>query len=309
MIEVLFGESEAASMKAAKNRVVIGKVNGPESVWMAGKKKPLEKSFAGWVEGTAEEVVCLGFMLDIGDIKKPVDSQYRKELIFSLFAQNQYGRFAEMEEELKQAADVYANELQRLKKFLEDGEALRIWYSDAPYSRCGFYSLCQMLRNYGNEIHVVKLPEYAAGKKHIVSYRTWGEVAAEEFAGFLSFEKELTREEVRMYAGLWSRLTEDNSPLRAVVNGRVIGVREDFYDFLLWKRLTHEPIKEARLIGDILGCFQLGVGDWWYARRIDYHIQQGNIMIVEDSENKYARMICLASGKILNFNKKTKVFS
>ena len=135
MIEVLFGESEAASMKAAKNKIVTGKVNGPVSVWMAGKKTPPPKPFAGWVEGTTDEVICLGFMLDIGDIKEPVDGPYRKELIYSLYAQNQYGRSAELEEELRQAGDIYAGELQRLKSFLEDGEKIRIWYSDAPYSR------------------------------------------------------------------------------------------------------------------------------------------------------------------------------
>ncbi len=296
MIEVLFGDSEAASMKAAKNTVVTGKVNGPTSVWTAGKKTPPEKpfTFTGWVEGTAEEVVCLGFNLDIGDIKKTVDSQYRKELIFSLFVRYEYGRFAETEEELKQVADVYINELRRLKKFLKDGEALRIWYSDAPYSICGFYSLCHMLLKYENEVHAVRLPEYVERENVIISYSNWGNVAAEEFAGFLPFEKTLTGDEVRMYAGLWSRLVEDNSPLRAVINGKVVGVPEDFYDFLILKRLTGAPVKEARLIGDILGCYRLGVGDWWYANRIDYHIQQGNIRVAEDSENKYARLICLA---------------
>ena len=37
MIEVLFGESEAAAMKAAKNKIVVRTVDGPTSVWMAGK--------------------------------------------------------------------------------------------------------------------------------------------------------------------------------------------------------------------------------------------------------------------------------
>lgn len=32
MIEVLFGESEAASMKAAKSTVIVGHINGPTSV-------------------------------------------------------------------------------------------------------------------------------------------------------------------------------------------------------------------------------------------------------------------------------------
>lgn len=292
MIEILFGESETASMKVAKNKIVIGAVNGPTSVWMAGKKKPPEKPFAGWVEGTAQEVVCLGFMLDVGDIKKPVNSLYRKELLYSMYAQNQWRQDEEMEEELKGLGDVYIKELQRLIRFLEDGEAVRIWYSDAPYSRCGFYSLCQILKKYENEIRVVKLPAYVVWGKNIISYANWGEVAAEEFAGFLSYEKKLSKDEVRLHASLWSELVEDNSPLRAVVNGRVFGVPEDFYDFQIWSRLTHEPMKEARLIGDILGRFGASVGDWWYAKRIEHYIQQKKIRVVEDSENKYARMIC-----------------
>lgn len=295
MIEVLFGESEAASMKAAKSTVIVGHVNGPTSVWMAGKKTPSESTaFTGWVEGTADEVVCLGFMLDIGNIKEPADSQYRKNLIYSMYAQNQYGKSPEIDKELKLTGEVYSNELLRLKKYLEDGESIRVWYSDAPYSRCGFYSLCRILQNYKNEVYIVKLPEYAVRKTGIISYRNWGEVSAEEFAGFLSHERMLTKEEVRMYALLWIELTEDNSPLRAVINGRVTSVPEDFYDFLIWKRLTCKPIKEARLIGDILGYFQIGIGDWWFARRIEHFIQQGKIKVMEDSENKYARMICLA---------------
>lgn len=292
MIEVLFGDSEAASMKAAKNKIVAGYVNGPTSVWMAGKKKPPERPFAGWVEGTAEEVICLGFMLDVGNIKEPVDGQYRKDLIYSMYSQNQYGKNAELDAELKQAGEVYAEELLRLKQFLDDGEKIRIWYSDAPYSRCGCYALCRMLQSYENEIYTVKLPEYVISNHTVISYSNWGEVSAEEFAGFLSHEKPLKKEEIKMYARLWSQLAEDNSPLRAVINGKVTGVPEDYYDFLLWKKLSSKPIKEARLIGDVLGCYQMGIGAWWYAKRIDHYIQQGRIKVVEDSENKYARVIC-----------------
>ncbi len=297
MIEILFGESEAASMKAAKNKVIIGTVNGPTAVWMAGKKKPPRKPFAGWIEGTSEEVICLGFMLDVGDIKEPADSSYRKELIYSMYAQNQWERDEETEEELRRTGDVYAEELRRLKRFLDDGEAVRIWYSGAPYSRCGFCHLCQTLRQYKNEIRAVKLPEYVVRENCITVYKNWGEVAAEEFAGFLSHEKKLSGEEVRMYASEWSELVSDNSPLRAVVNGRLAGVPEDFYDFLIWKRLTRRPVKQARLIGDILGYYQLSVGDWWYAKRIEHFIRQGRICIAEDSKNKYARMIYDSRGR------------
>lgn len=294
MIEVLFGESEAASMKAAKSMKIVGYVNGPMSVLVTGKETPPERTFAGWVEGTSEDVVCLGFMLDIGNIKEPIDSPYRKNLIYSMYAQNQYVKNLKIDQELKLTGEVYLNELLRLKEYLENGETIRVWYSDTPYSICGFYSLCQILQKYKNEIHIVKLPEYMVRKTSIISYRDWGEVSAEEFAEFLTYESVMTKEEVRMYAQLWTELTEDNSPLRAMINGKVTGVSEDFYDFLIWKRLTRKPIKEARLIGDILGCFQIGMGDWWFARRIEHFIQQDKIKVINDSENKYARVICIA---------------
>lgn len=292
MIEVLFGESEAGSMKAAKNKIVTGKINGPVSVWMAGKKTPPRTSFTGWIEGTSEEVICLGFMMDVGNIKEAMESAYRRELIYSMLAQGQSGPEDGLEEELKNLGEAYEKELQRLKNYLEDGKAVRIWYSDVPYSRCGLYSLCQILKGYENEISVIKLPAYIVQDNCVRTYAGWGEVSAEEFAGFLPYEKLLSKEEVRMYAMLWSELMEDNSPLRAVVNGRVLSVSEDFYDFLIWRWLRDEPVREARLIGNILGHTQLGVGDWWYARRIEYYIKQGKIRVVKDSERKYARMIC-----------------
>lgn len=295
MIEVFFGESEAGAMKAAKCTVITGKTAGPTSVWMAGKKKPPKRENGGWIAGTAKEVICLGFLLDIGNIQEEVSSAYRKHLIYSLYAQEQWGKDEEMDAEFVQLGDYYCTEMERLKGYLADGEAIRVWYSDVPYSMCGFYHLCASIQQYTNAVSVVKLPEYKVCLDHsIVSYNNWGEVAAEEFAGFLNGEKKLSKEEIRRYAWLWGILQEDNRPLRAVVNGRLMGVPEDFYDFLIWQRITQKPIIEARLIGDILGSNPLGIGDWWYARRIDYFIQAGRIKIVEDSENKYARIISLA---------------
>lgn len=273
MIEVLFAESEAASMKA-------------------GKKKPLKREPAGGIEGTPEEVICLGFLLDIGGIRENVDSAYRKTLIHDLYTQEAWGKNPEVDAEFWNLADVYVRELQRLKNYLEEGETIRIWYSDAPYSVCGFYHVCSILSEANNQIRVVKLPEHIVRGSEIISYQHWGEVAAEEFAGFLRYERELSREEVRMYRTLWMELQEDNMPLRAVINGKVMGVGEEFYDFLIWKELSPKPIKEARLIGNILGKYPISIGDWWYAKRIQQCIEQGNIKVMEDSENSYARLIC-----------------
>lgn len=287
MIEVLFAESEAASMRAAKSTVVYSKIDGPTSVFIAGKKKPPEKEHSGWLEGNAGDVVCFGYRLDIGNIQEDIEGHYRKNLIFSLLNM-------ENEKETQDYADSYM-QMQKLKIYLEAGESIRIWYSDAPYSRCGLYHLCNILNCYENEIYLVKLPEYVVHGKTMCFYKNWGEVAAEEFAGFLSGERIVSKEELRMYASLWNELVEDNSPLRAIVNGKMIGVPEDFYDFMILNRITTKPIKECRLIGDIIGHNQASIGDWWYAKRIQHFIEEGLIKVLEDAEKPYARLICLAN--------------
>lgn len=109
-----------------------------------------------------------------------------------------------------------------------------------------------------------------------------------EFAGFLSYEKILSQEEIHMYALERTDQVNENSPLRAVINGKLIGVPEEFYVFQIWQRITDKPEKEARIIGDILGTSQIGVGDWWYAKRIEYHIRQGNIRDAATGKQKHA---------------------
>lgn len=294
MIEVLFGESEAGSMKVAKsnNTICISVTNGPAS--LIGKYEQADKKKTEWISGNSKEVICLAFMLDIGDIEESVDSQKRKDLIFSMYTQSAWDHKPEVLEELKAACQTYIDEQNRLKEFLKNGESIRIWYSDAPYSLCGFYYLCTLLKDYANEVSFVKLPEYVqTTESEIRKYSNWGEISAEEFNQFLVYEKQLSFAERRMFCNRWEELVKDNSPLRAAINGVITGVPEDFYDFVIRKHIKHRPVKEARVIGEILGHNSFGIGDWWYASRIEWMINEGEVRVVEDSERKYARTICL----------------
>ena len=106
MIEVLFAESEVASMKDVKNAVLTGKTAGLVAVWSARKKKAPKKEHTGWIEGTPEEVICLGFLLDIGDIRENVNSAYRKTLIHDLYTQEAWGKNPEVDAEFWNLADI-----------------------------------------------------------------------------------------------------------------------------------------------------------------------------------------------------------
>ncbi len=265
MIEILFGESEAGAMKIALR---------------------LEKTLGSGV-------ICLPLMLDIGDISQPVLSKNRRDLLYKMLYQEQWGVDEEMKTELKSLGNKYFGELERLKCCLKNGESMRIWYSDAPYSICGLMWLCGKLRRYKGEVYTVKLPRLIVKGDTAVTHSGWGEVEPHEFAELLPLQRKLSNTEITANAAQWDALRRENAPLRAVVNGSVMGVYDNFYDFLIWKYLGKEPVREVELIGRILGENRLGVGDWWFAARIDRYIETRHIEIVENSDKKYKRIIRL----------------
>lgn len=262
MTEILFGDSEAGAMKVALQSGKLG-----------------------------SDAVCLGFALDIGDIQKPVTGEYRARLLCDLLYAEQWGADIEMKEELERLGSVYGSEFARLLERIERGEQIRIWYSSAPYSMCGFLWLCSELCGKNARVSVVRLPRVIVKGDSAISYSSWGEVEPREFPRFVKRERALSEAEINVYAHYWSELKRENAPLRAVINGSVISVPASFYDFLIWKYLGDEPINEAVLIGKILGENQLGVGDWWYARRIDKFIAGNRVKIVRNSPRKYERIL------------------
>ncbi|MFQ7081875.1 DUF3658 domain-containing protein [Sellimonas intestinalis] len=47
-------------------------------------------------------------------------------------------------------------------------------------------------------------------------------------------------------------------------------------------------------MGNLLGKNQISIGDMWYAKRIDTLIEQRKIRVIQDSDDQYERVICLA---------------
>lgn len=268
MIEVLFGESEWASMK---NQGCI----------KSGQENILKYS----------EVVGIPFLLDIGNINEAVGSEYRKNLMIDLCTINGWDDKRIVQKELEEVWPIYLNEIERLKEYASQGESIRFWYSNAPYSICGFYFTCNLLKEYDCKISIIKLPEKKLLNGNIMFLSNWGEVEPEKYDTYLPLEKELSKSEIKVYSLLWEELKEDNSPLRALVNGIVIGVPEDFYDHIIKKEIPDKEFRMVHLIGNILGKYPLGVGDWWYAKRILYMIELGELSVVESKKETYSQFL------------------
>lgn len=77
------------------------------------------------------------------------------------------------------------------------------------------------------------------------TYLGWGEVEPELFGRFLSREEPLPPVMLGAMAHRWEVLRQENAPLRAVVNGRVRSVGEDFYDEMIRRHLPEGQTKIA----------------------------------------------------------------
>lgn len=271
MTEVLFGEGEAENMRYAKQN--------------------------GTMPDEADnEVICLGFMLDIGNISKGIKMSSRKRLPMEMLAGTEYEKNnTSFSTALtpKEKEDMYTSQWDKLMSILKSGKSIRIWYSDLPYSLCGLYQLCTALVYYHTQITVIKIPEYNIIGNKMTIVNGWEEVLPENFCNYLSLERKLTKMEITYFSSEWKRLEVENKTLRAVVNGKLMSVREDFYDFLILDAISDEAENEARFIRKILAKNHIGVGEWWLRKRIDQLITEGVIEVIYNPHkpNIYDRMI------------------
>jgi len=291
MLEVVFSDSEKGSMKVAKNYNVKNMLGGATGyIGKKPTKAELEKHFEGQaVGGNSQEVVNIGFSLDIGDISGAIDENKRQTVFREV-----WGRFDFDNKEQEQFFQNQRKDMEILLSAAKDGIPIRIWKSNAPYSICGFYFVCNILRSIDCNISVVSLPGYypISGDK-IVEYSHWGEVEAGKFYQFLPLEKQLTQIEKRIVSNHWHDLILENSPLRAIVNGKLTSVPEHFYDFIIEKNLPDNDFVMARFIGKLLGEYSLGISDSWYALRIDKMIEENKLIVVEkkDSSHPYGKVL------------------
>jgi hypothetical protein len=291
MLEVVFSDSVKGSIKVAKNYDSKNMRSG--AVAYIGEKPTraqLEEVYEGQaLGGSSQDVVCISFALDIGDVSGEPCGVERQGVYKKLF-----GMYGIDEEECLDYFNRQKKDIEKLISYAEEGKSIRIWYNTAPYSLAGFYFVCHLLRNIDCEINTVFLPSLIKESDNkIINYTDWGEIRPGKFYEFLSYEKTLSDIEKKNYSTLWNDLVTENAPLRAIVNGHLISVLEDFYDFILLSNIPEGEFMMARFIGTILGHYRLGIGDSWLAIRIEKMIEDGKLDIVEikDESHPYSKVL------------------
>ena len=290
MIEILFTESAAGSMKLAKGiKNIVGSSTAvlilnddgtqPSAEELERERAKVEEEYrrkrenAIPVEGSPRDVLCFPLNLSMGDISEPF-SDARADYLQStvLIGGPDFSRIG---------AELMETARSGLERLRSPSEPVRIWTSRNPDEFCGFCHILTVLPEHA-DIRVVELPDYEVIGKEIRTYSGWGDIDPYELGRFQSLERPVADTERRYFAGLWHEMQRENSPLRAMVNGRMLSVGADFYDGIILRELEKQPQRfhEGRLIGEILGRYPIGLGDSLVALRIEEFISRGMLLPV-----------------------------
>ncbi len=243
-----------------------------------------------------DKIFKLQAFWDIGDITKELDSRYRKCLAgrmnIGYCHDDEYD-----EDEYIDSSDQLDRYWSRLKPFLEEGKQLRIWYSDSPEEICGFYHLCTYLKNYDQDFYAVRLPEVAEEEGKPVKIYGWNQASKEVIKAAAESARLLSKEEIRANAMEWEKLKKENAPLRAVINGKLVSVPEEFYDPWILRCIpADEPVREAEVFRQFYENIG-SVASGWLVHRIDEMIRMGRVAVTEEHEHVWMQMIRLSNAE------------
>lgn len=300
MLELCFSQSARGGLRCAQHcggggrkvfGVIVGRDDGRpatrkeirQAQKQAQQKREALDREAIPLGGTPSDVLGLSLGLDMGDIREPL-GETRRELLRRWYDGNDEDADRDWQETLESADRLRA---------LGPGDAVRIWVDNTPASACGLLHAAYLLKDTKAAVSVVPLPHLreTGDGKTLVSYQGWGEVEPELFGRFLSREEPVPPVALGAMAHRWEVLRQENAPLRAVVNGAVRSVGEDFYDEMIRRHLPEGQTKIANIIGEVLGREKPGIGDTWLADRIRWMLSAGELRMVREDRERFYRSV------------------
>ena len=299
MMEVVFSDSAAGSlMQAAHFGKGAFRGGGIGFIYAEGdssdgadmerlRREAVERRRREWesavpLDVKRADIFCLGLALSIGEISGPDFWSGRGEAFEKLRSVwPAEGSARRVEEKLAECRERLALLLERCAS----GEEMRIWYSDNPDEMSGFYHLMSLLCPIEGRGRVcaVKLPDWETmgdgTARHLMGC---GELGPGDWGRLAMTQREITPAYMSWCAAKWRELQEENSALRAVINGQLCSAAEDVYDGFIRREIAAagEEFMESRLIGAVLGKYMLGIGDAWLHFRVEEMIKRGELAAV-----------------------------
>lgn len=303
MVEVVFEDSAAGSLqqalvgryKVAEAGIVLYvREEGEEPLspeeearLRAAERRWQQEEAQGWAEslplpGQPGDILAFPLAHSVGEITEEGIGPQREAALRKVM-----GIYPSLAEEVTQTLLALGRaSLEGLLTRAGAGEAVRVWTGPGPDDACGLAWLAQTLRPLGLEkvsVTQVVLPDFwEEPDGTVVRWTGWGEMEPWMWGRLAQTGRRLPANVLQDLAGTWQDLQKENAPLRAVVNGRLMSVPEDWYDPFLCREIAARPAESsaAQVVGTVLGKYQLGIGDGELACRLEAMVQGGELQQV-----------------------------
>lgn len=299
MLDVVFSDSACGSLKEAQHfgegkycagcvGIILGSEEATEEEIIQAQRRAEKEYCSEWenaqpMGGNPGDVYGFGLGLSVGDISEDTPKAARRNALYELahFDLSLPG----VMEQIDQSIDRAEEDLKDVLNRSADGEPVRLWFSSQPDEMCGLYWMTAQLDSLKDRcgpISMVVLPPYEQRDDGtIVTWNGWGEISPGEWYKFLPLERPMSLSFRCAITAQWRSLQKENAPLRAVLNGQLVSAPADFYDSFIRRELTKAPdeFNEAHMIVNIMGRFQLGIGDGLIANRIETIIESGELEV------------------------------
>lgn len=234
-----------------------------------------------------DTILVLAFMLDQGDLQEAYDSPYRLDLIYRLYTQN--GEIQDTEA-LKASIQQYVENVDILLKKAAKNEPIRIYMETSPADVSGYIFVCHLLDPYDIGLHLIEVPQVLHNPDYTTFFPSLENILYQHLDYLLSLDKEVPYYDVNYYSMIWESIRNENSALRAIVNGQIMSVSDDIYDVMILNRFEKSKL-EVQAIGEIIGIYQQKLNDYFLADRIQKLIEKDQLTVLEDHEHPYNRLL------------------
>jgi hypothetical protein len=298
MLEVVFSESAAGSIAFAISQAThaparpagIGIIEGAHlsrfklhrRYFKALRRQQRQFAQSVPIQNTRQNIVCLPLYLSIGSIAESYIGRKRQAALQMLMQ-----TYPDAHDVTQQLLETGRSALARILNAVCAGESLRIFCSDNPDEASGMYWLAWQLCRAGLSragITLAALPRFIqwdSTSQTLMQYCGWGDVAPWHWGRLAQSAYAITPMHLKAMASVWEQLRTQDAPLRAVVNAKLVSMPETLYDSFLLREIDAQPDRfhQARLIGNVLGKYGLGISDAWLALRIQHMIDRGMLKI------------------------------
>ncbi len=204
--------------------------------------------------GLFGKVVYLFLPLHLGNLQNGVFSEARLNQVHSMMKDDWREGLLYTKREQKKAI----SRLEDVKRRMEKGEKIRIWYSDSAEDLCALYYLISELNGISGEITCIN----KNSRRVPYSCKTtgFGALKYTELLHYLPAERPIEESERHWIEETWKGLCSQGWNLRANVNGELVGVPESFYDSGIRAFIPRSGgFKSSRVEGDYLTSIPSGM--------------------------------------------------